>query len=375
MSWVRRCAWSAAAGVLALAVSGCGMAGAPLPPSLNLAEPVSDLAAARTGDQVRLTWTMPKKNTDKLLLKDEVDVRVCRRQENAKACVGAGDLHLAPGADGTFSEELPEELATGTPRAVTYFVVLRNRNGRTAGLSNGAAVVAGEAPAAVQGLDATVRKEGVVLHWKAATEGPEPTAVRLERKLLTPVATTSKRARGPMAQPPELVEQNLLVDAKAQGGTAPNGSADGAIDKSIRFGATYEYRAQRLVRVSVDGKAMELDGPLSAAVRVEAADVFPPAVPEGLAAVAVVQENGTAPAIDLNWQPNTETDLAGYVVYRREGGGVWQRISPSQPLVGPGFHDAHVEAGHTYDYAVTAVDQGGHESGRSSLAQEAVPNP
>ncbi len=53
----------------ALVVAGCGMPGAPLPPSLNLPDRVGDLSAVRTGGQVALTWTMPTKNTDKMLLK------------------------------------------------------------------------------------------------------------------------------------------------------------------------------------------------------------------------------------------------------------------------------------------------------------------
>jgi fibronectin type 3 domain-containing protein len=107
---------------------------------------------------------------------------------------------------------------------------------------------------------------------------------------------------------------------------------------------------------------------------VEAKDVFPPAAPKGLAAVAVPAGNGAAAGVDLDWEPNTEADLAGYFVYRREGSGDWERISPTVPLVGPGYHDAHVEAGHTYEYAVTAIDQSGHESLRSTPAQEAVPS-
>jgi len=54
---------------MGLAITGCGTPGAPLPPSLKLPDPVTDLSAARTGNQVTLTWTMPKKNKDKLLLK------------------------------------------------------------------------------------------------------------------------------------------------------------------------------------------------------------------------------------------------------------------------------------------------------------------
>jgi hypothetical protein len=151
------------------------------------------------------------------------------------------------------------------------------------------------------------------------------------------------------------------------------------LDNSIRFGQVYEYRAQRVARVTVEGKTQELAGELSAPVRVEAQDIFPPAVPVGLAAVAATSENGAgnAPqvAIDLSWQPVTDFDLAGYVVYRREGDAAWQRISPAAPLVPPAFHDSQVQPGHSYVYAVSAISQGGYESARSAETEEPVPNP
>lgn len=343
------------------------MPGSPLPPSLNLPVQVTDLAATRTGEHVRLTWTMPTKNTDKLLLQGKVQVRVCRKAGTASDCVPVGNLEKDPGAAVDVGQELPEELATGMPRPLTYYVELLNKNGRSAGMSNPATVAAGEAPAAVLGLDAQIQKVGVVLHWNAALDGPNATAIRLQRKLLTPVKEpAAKPAQNPMAPPPEPVDQNLLVEVKDR-------AQVGAVDKDIRFGQTYEYRAQRIVRVKVDGTMMELAGPFSQPVRVEAKDVFPPAAPKGLAAVAVGASSGTAAGVDLDWEPNTEADLAGYVVYRREGDGDWERVSPTVLLVGPGFHDGHVIAGHTYEYAVTAVDQNGHESLRSAPAKEAVP--
>ena len=369
MTWVRRSARAACLAGLGAVVAGCGMPGTPLPPSLNLPVQVTDLAATRTGEHIRLTWTMPNKNTDKLLLKGKVQVRVCRRPANAPNCVPVGNLEKEPGSAVDVGQELPEELATGMPRPLTYYVELLNKNGRSSGLSNPAVVAAGEAPAAVLGLDAQIQKIGVVLHWNAALEGPEATAVRLQRKLLTPAtAPAPKTAPNPTAPPAEPVDQNLLVEVKDR-------SQVGAVDKDIRFGQTYEYRAQRIVRVKVGDATMELAGPLSQPVRVEAKDVFPPAAPKGLAAVAVAASSGTAAGVDLDWEPNTETDLAGYVVYRREGDGDWERVSPTVLLVGPGFHDAHVDAGHTYEYAVTAVDQNGHESLRSAPAGEAVPAP
>ena len=168
-----------------------------------------------------------------------------------------------------------------------------------------------------------------------------------------------------MTPAPEATEQNLVVD---------EGSMGRAIDKDIRFGETYSYRAQWVARVQEEGKTMELAGELSAPLRVDVRDVFPPATPTGLAAVATPAGNGTDASIDLSWQPGTEQDLAGYAVYRREGDGVWERISPAKPVLGPGFHDGHVQQGHAYRYAVSAIDQGGHESARSAEAEETAPN-
>ena len=387
---VHRSGWSALPVALAagLVFTGCGTPGAPLPPSLKLPDPVTDLSASRTGNQVSLTWTMPKKNTDKLLLKGNLPVCVCRG-EGAGACASVtSKLSFAPGTEGAFTETLPPALATGAPRALTYFIELKNRNGRSAGLSNSAVVLAGEAPGPVAGLEAQVRKDGVALRWtpqSAATQQSTPTAIRLRRKLLAP--PTAKPHQGLLAPAPEPLEQSLLVDSSAQAGRAPYR----ALDKEIRFGQTYEYRAQRVARIPVGSQTLELAGELSAPVRVQALDVFPPAVPTGLAAVATTGENGAEPAaqnappnaplyaIDLSWQPVTDADLAGYAVYRCEGGGagevVWQRISPAGPLVPPAFRDTQVQPGHTYRYAVSAIDQGGHQSARSAETEETVPNP
>ncbi|MGD0680464.1 MAG: fibronectin type III domain-containing protein [Terracidiphilus sp.] len=365
----------------ALVLAGCGTPAAPQPPSLKLPVPVADLAASRTGNQVTLTWTMPKKSTDKLLLKGSVPVYVCRYTCGATGgactaiagnCAAAGgELPVAPGAVGSFTETLPAELAAGAPRPLSYFVELRNHNGRSAGLSNAAMVLAGEAPAPVANLSAEVRKTGVVLRWSPLqTSAQESSAIRLHRKLLNP--PSAKTQQGLLTPAPEPVEQNLLVNS-----CSPEAWKGGCytLDSSIRFGQVYEYRAQRVARITVEGKTLELVGELSAPVRVEARDIFPPAVPTGLAAVATTGENGAGNAIDLSWQPVTDADLAGYAVYRREGDGGWQRISPAVPLVPPAFHDAQVQPGHSYRYAVSSISQGGNESARSAETDESVPNP
>ena len=371
--------WAAFVAALAaiVALAGCGMPGAPQPPSLQLPDRVADLSAVRTGNQVALTWSMPRRDTDKVPLKGNVAVRICRNDSVAAGCSAAATLAIAPDSDGSFTDTLPPALAEGAPRVLTYFVELDNRKGRTAGLSNGAQILAGEAPAAVNALAAEMRRDGVLLRWAPAPPDAAPVAVRLVRKLVSPPAPApapSRSTEGPLAPRPEPPVRTFLVEPAAH----VDSSLDRAFDSSIQFGETYEYRAQRVARVTVNGETLELAGPLSAPVRIAAVNVFPPVVPRGLAAVATAGAESAGPAIDLNWQPGTEADLAGYVVYRRETVATessWQRISPAQPVPAPGFHDANVRPGHTYLYAVSAIDQQGHESARSAEAEETVPAP
>jgi hypothetical protein len=251
-----------------------------------------------------------------------------------------------------------------------YSVELVNRNSRSAGLSNPGEVLAGEAPSAIENLTAEMSKDGVLLRWAPApTESPS-IVIRLDRTRISP--PTNKSDQSPLPQSAEPAEQTLLVE--------PADHSERALDSSIRFGETYVYRAQRIARVTVRGSILELASPLSPPLRIDAVNVFPPSAPKGLAAVATAGENGSGPAIDLSWLPGAEANLAGYIVYRREVGtssaaSAWQRISPAQPVVGPGYHDPNVQPGHTYAYCVTAIDQQGHESARSAEASDTLPGP
>jgi fibronectin type 3 domain-containing protein len=86
-----------------------------------------------------------------------------------------------------------------------------------------------------------------------------------------------------------------------------------------------------------------------------ARDIFPPARPTGLTALY------TSGAVELVWTANSEKDLAGYYVYRRENGEKPKKLN-EELLQTPILRDASVEPGHTYFYQVTAVDLSKNES-------------
>ena len=79
-------------------------------------------------------------------------------------------------------------------------------------------------------------------------------------------------------------------------------------------------------------------------------DVFPPAAPVRL--VAVADEGG----ISLIWEPNAEPDVAGYLVLRAEATDATLQPLTTTPVTEARFRDTHVSAGKKYVYAVVAVD-------------------
>jgi hypothetical protein len=95
-------------------------------------------------------------------------------------------------------------------------------------------------------------------------------------------------------------------------------------------------------------------------------DTFAPAAPRSLQAIA------GAGVINLIWDANTESDLAGYIVLRGEApGDTLQAITP-EPVTATTFRDESVRAGTRYVYAVVAVDRAAPQnvSPQSNRAEE-----
>jgi hypothetical protein len=375
-----------------MVLAGCGLAANPQPPTLWLPAPVKDLTAARGGDEVHLHWTMPKNTTDKVALKGDQRAHFCWASEaltkpptvgkpepgktaagvatvvDSKVCRDAGDGMFPPDKAADFTAKLPAELTTGAPRAVGFYVELQNHAGKTAGPSNAAWVAAGSGPTAVTGLRVETRAAGVLLHWESAAP-LTGMVLRIHRELVAAggaakpgTKSGAKPDLGSGVPPPEM--QVLEVDLD-------KGDSGQALDRDAPLDHVWKYSADRVVKVEVEKHALEIAGPASEKITIDAKDVFPPAVPAGLAAVADEQ----ARALDLSWAPDMDGDLAGYVVYRRDvtTGGAMERISGSAPVVAPSFGDAKVMAGHRYAYAVSAVDADGNESARSGEVEEGLP--
>lgn len=95
------------------------------------------------------------------------------------------------------------------------------------------------------------------------------------------------------------------------------------------------------------------EGSRSGEAVAEVGDIVAPAVPQGFAATVA------GSAVTLKWLPNSETDLAGYNVYRSNSG-AWQKLNTS-PVQGIQLEDQNLLNG-GYAYRLTAVDGVGNES-------------
>lgn len=341
----------------------CGMVAPPQPPSLYLPQPATDLTATRIGNEVHLHWTMPKRATDRVFLKGDQDAHICRSIANSP-CQPAGDAKYAPEAQADFTDHLPAALTTGQPQLITYTVELRNHRGRTAGPSNAAWSASGPAPAAAAAFSADIHSEGVLLHWQPAQDAS--TLIRIERALVTKPGAAPKQSSALLRKGAEAPAQQTLEVAYD-----PKHDPAHAYDKDAAFDQEYRYTAQRIQILNLAGHKIEIASDPSPLVTLNTRDIFPPAVPTGLVAVSSPEEH----AIDLSWSSNTENDLAGYIVYRREAGSnaAPTRISPPQPVTGPAFRDATAVPGKNYAYSVTAIDQDKNESARCPETEESLP--
>src|SRR3954470_4753826 len=359
------------------AMVGCATPGAPLPPSLDLPKPVSDLRATRMGDQVTLNWTLPTETTDKQRIRRLGATVVCRAvqpvpnpapnvaPETKNTCaetvatVAPSALKTTPAENkgtvtATFTDKLREQLEQQHPAgAAEYAVRVENTRGRDAGWSNTARVPLAPTSPPPADFQAQPSRAGILLTWTPGSQQAEGINVsiagyRVERT--QPIAATP--------------DEKLFVES-----TSPNNGR--LLDSTFEWGKTYSYRIAAVTAVYVGTeRTAQVQGAWSEPHEVAMRDVFPPAQPAGVQAVYTAA--GAQQFIDLTWMPSSDPDLAGYNVYRRTAGS--EPVKISRELVkSPAYRDNDISAGARYFYSVSAVDLRGNESAKSPEARESVP--
>jgi hypothetical protein len=296
-----------------LLLAGCGYIDDTRPPSLRLPAPVSDLAVVERGDKLIVQFTVPTRTTEDLPLRDK-----------PKLVVYVGDKKFEiESKDLLAHAELPAKEFYG--KDVKVGVKILNDKDRDAGFSNLVAMHVVTALALPANLKAVEVAEGIQLSW----DSPE--------KAFT-----------------------IFRQGPGDAGLTKLDTADHSpyVDKTAEFGKAYRY-AVMSSSAAAQSDIAELANPFTPV------DRFPPAVPQALAAVIGTQ------SVELVWDRDIESDLAGYRIYRDAGSGQFERIGESHDA--PSFSDKTVEKGKKYRYMVTAYDKSGNESKPSEIAEAFIP--
>jgi hypothetical protein len=341
---------------------GCGVPGAPLPPSSDIPRFVGDLKAVRKGDAVTLTWTTPTETSDGELVRKPGKMlvqRALRSSTNPELVFQTiSELPLQPtlkegrGEQATATDTLTNLLRSGGADFAVYTVLALGHNGKSFGLPNRVSVPLVPNLTPPQKVSANPVPTGIMISWEApgsAQSAPNP-KTQYAYKLL-------RRLQG--AKDPVLVTQ-LKADDPAKS----------FIDTGIEWEKNYQYWIVPVTLWQDENRKGEIEGDNSPVVDVLAHDSFPPANPSGVEAVFSAAASNSF--IDITWTANIEPDLAGYNVYRRIGNEQPVKIN-SDLVKTPRFADPGVQPGMKYFYSVSAVDVRDNESGKSDETSETVP--
>lgn len=348
--------------LVVFSLTGCGVPGAPLPPSTGIPKFVGDLQAVRKGDTVTLTWTTPTETSDGELIRKPGKMLVQRALISAHDPVlhfqTVSEQPLEPtlknerGDQATAKDSLTDLLRSGGAEFAVYSVLAQNRSGKSFGLPNRVTVPLVPTLPTPQKVLAEPVPAGIRISWDQAWPPKNETQIntqyvyRIMRKL-------------------EGANDSAMIKQVSAGNEAVV-----FVDDGIEWEKNYQYWVVPVTLWQAGARKGEVESNDSPVTTVFAHDTFPPAAPSGVQAVYSAAPSGSF--IDLTWTPNSEPDLAGYNVYRHVGSEPPIKIN-SELVKTPRFADPGIQAEMKYFYSVSAVDLRGNESAKSEETSETVP--
>ena len=358
-------------------LAGCGAPGEPVERKAPIPTAIPDLAATQQGDNVILTFTLPKESIEGRELKQPPAIEIFRDFQKNPASPAPTSVPANPTLLVTIPSAMvarfdtrrqiryedalkPEDFTQHPDTQAVYTVRTRTSPKKVSANSNAAILRVAPSPEPIADLKAEITHQGVILAWtppQKTAVGPAPpiASYRIFRREMSQAIAP---VNGP--QPPRSPNSTVLIGESA---------APPFRDTQIQFGKTYRYS----VRSVAQYPDLQIESPDSPVIEVTPLDTFPPAAPQGLV-VVLVPAQGSAPAyLDLSWSISAENDIAGYNIYRSEQEGVAGQKQDPELLRTPAFCDMNVVPGHRYFYTVTAVDRVGNESTASAATSGEVP--
>ncbi|HJY87208.1 MAG TPA: fibronectin type III domain-containing protein [Candidatus Acidoferrales bacterium] len=357
-------------------LGSCAAPGEPTPPRPPVPQAIADLAVRQLGDGVLLTFTLPRRSVEGAVLAEPPAVEVYRGVPPAGATTGKpstrlvftvpSDLvahYLREGRIELLDSWQPEELARHSGEQVIYLVRTRASKKRASEESNVADLRVYSVAEPITDLRAGVTQTAIELSWSPPERTSAGAPLRSLRGYRIYRAEVEPGAEGAAAQDPSKAKLRVPLELLAPAPSAV------FLDQQFEFGHTYLYT----VRSVVGSESNPAESADSSPLVITPRDLFPPAAPKGLVAIFVPATSSAPAHLELTWSINTETDLAGYNVYRSaQLDTLGQRLN-AELLPAPVFHDMSVAPGERYTYRVTAVDRAGNESGPSEPMAAEVP--
>jgi hypothetical protein len=338
----RRGAWASIAWCAFLLVfaASCGRKTAPLVPPSPRIEAVQDLKAESRDNVAFLSWSIPTRNIEGKPIKggDVLGFRIYRaepgdQKKSRYRQIAEIDLSHPEPAEVTGGRIIWSDQNLHYGQTYAYRIRVISAHGGLSEPSDEVKTTPLLSLAAPKNLTATGGDTEIMLAWTAvATRADGSPFEGFVGYNIYRGTETGRESETPLNREP-------LRTTTYQ-------------DRAVINGHSYFY----LVR-SVDSPTRpwkeSLDSPEASAM---SRDLTPPAQPAGLTVVPGVGR------IFLTWTENTESDLAGYYVYRsRTSGKHYERLT-DKPLDRTTYSDERVKPGVTYYYVVSAVDRAGNES-------------
>ena len=309
-----------AALLIILLICGCGKVGDPRPPKVRTPAAVTDLRVSQNQTDIVLAWTNPQKYVDGSNATDLMDVVIRQDGKVLEKVPVSG-----PGKQQAYT--IPNAAAGTTP---LFTLEVETQRGKASAASKGTGIAVVEVPGVVLNLRGIMDQHRIRLDWD------------------------------PPAQKPELAE--VYIVRREDGASDPIAVTEThSVDTTVEAGKSYTY-----IVTAARSSVPPVSGPASTPVTVIATDTKRPAAPAGLQP-PVISDSGAI----LRWDQSTEEDLASYKVYRSEnpavGDGGWVLLSNASLITTTTFTDGSYRPG-SY-YSVTAVDDSGNESAKSTAVR------
>jgi hypothetical protein len=364
---------------------GCAAPGEPLERKPPTPTPVTDLTASQSGNDVTLTFTLPRDSVEKREIEKPVSVNVYRNFEpgpsanTAAAAAPANptllltippamvDRYMVQGRV-RFVDSLRAEDFTPTGREAVYLVRTFVSPKKLSTSSNVTALTIYPPANPIADLKTAFSRSGVTLSWTPPDKtligtAPSIAFYRVYRAEMESAsgASANLAANGNTEPANPKVPFARIAEAASPPYT----------DTQTELGRTYVYS----VRTVAQYPGAQLESVDSNFATITPKDVFPPPAPQDLVVAVVPPAGGTAAYLDLSWSISAATDIAGYNVYRSdEPSSPGTRVN-SELLLTPAFRDMNALPGRTYFYTVTAIDRSGNESPASPPASGSIPAP